>query len=197
MGDLFSRRQGYRIRREIRIREDAPPELRVALIAVLHDLGLTYTQIRGIICPVLHAIPDRNNWTKVPNVRDEVVALVQGCEWFRVYDICEAAYRYLRDEGHALHRYDRENFPADEFTNRLNELFEELGIGWQMIEGRIVTRGPEEFERARIVIPGGLLPQAQQQIHHYPTGQGPTQPLLHRLLRYAESIRFSFATVIT
>jgi len=33
---------------------------------------------------------------------------------------------------------------------------------------------------ARIVIHGGLLTQAQQQIHHYPTGQGPTQPLLHR-----------------
>ena len=33
---------------------------------------------------------------------------------------------------------------------------------------------------ARIVIHGGLRTQAQQQIHHYPTGQGPTQPLLYR-----------------
>ena len=33
---------------------------------------------------------------------------------------------------------------------------------------------------ARIVIHGSLLTQAQQQIHHYPTGQRPTQPLLHR-----------------
>jgi hypothetical protein len=148
MADLFSRRHGHRIRREITIREDAPAGLRLGLIAVLHDVGLSYTQMRGIICPVLHTIPDRNNWTEVPNVRDEVVDLVQGCEWFCVYDICEAAYRYLRDEGRALHGYDREILPADEFTSRLNELFEELGIGWQMIDGRIVTRGPEEFERA-------------------------------------------------
>lgn len=31
---------------------------------------------------------------------------------------------------------------------RVNELFLEEGIGWQMIDGQIVTRGPEEFERA-------------------------------------------------
>jgi hypothetical protein len=148
MADFFSRRHGYRVRREVTIREGSPPELRLGLIAALHDMGLSYTQIREIICPVLHAIPDRNNWTEVPNVRNEVIELVQGCEWFRVYDICEAAYRYLREEGRALHRYDQENTPADEFTGRVNELFEELGIGWQMIEGRIVTRGPEEFEHA-------------------------------------------------
>lgn len=148
MGDMFSRRHGYRVRREIRVREDAPPELRNALIATLHDVGLSYTQIRGIICPVLHTIPDPNNWTDVPNVRDEVIGLVTDCDWFRVYDVCEAAYRYARDEGLALHRVGRDLPPADEFSQRLNELFEELGVGWQMVDGQIVTRGPEEFERA-------------------------------------------------
>jgi hypothetical protein len=146
MGDFFSRRHGHRVRREITIREGAPPEFREALIVTLHDLGLTYTQIRAIVCPVLRRLPDPNNWSEVPNVRDEVAELVMGCEWFRVYDICEAAHRYLRNEGPGIRDYAQE--PADDLNTRLNELFEELGIGWQMADGQIVTRGPEEFERA-------------------------------------------------
>jgi hypothetical protein len=34
-----------------------------------------------------------------------------------------------------------------EFAERLNALFEDLGIGWQTIDGQIVTRGDQEFER--------------------------------------------------
>jgi AbiJ N-terminal domain 4 len=147
MGDYFSRRHGYRARREITIREDAPVELRAALIATMHDLGLTYSRMRTIVCSVLRAIPNANNWTEVPNVRDEVSALIDGCEWFRVYDICEAVYRHLADPGFAGYGYDHPNGAGDEFSQRLNELFEEFGIGWQMIEGQIVTRGPEDFER--------------------------------------------------
>ncbi len=145
MGDSFSRRYGYRDRREITIREDAPPEFREALIETLYDLGLTYTKIREIVCKVLQRRPDPNNWSEVPNVRDEVYNNVMSCKWFRVYDICEAAHRYLRQEGLGVRDSERE--PADEFTERLNECFEEHGIGWQMVNGQIVTRGSEEFER--------------------------------------------------
>jgi hypothetical protein len=35
-----------------------------------------------------------------------------------------------------------------EFAERLNALFEDLGIGWQIVDGHIVTRGDREFERA-------------------------------------------------
>ena len=149
MGDSFSRRHGYRARREITVREGAPEEVRAGLVQILRDMGLTYHQMRDIICPVLRVFPDPNNWTEVPNVRDEVVGLVRNCEWYRVYDICEAASRYLHECGLAV-ACDYQNEPAqfDEFSRRLNELFEEHGIGWQMIEGRIVTRGPEEFEHA-------------------------------------------------
>lgn len=148
MGDFFARRHGYRVRREIRIREDAPAELRLGVAALFHERGLTYTQIREFVCAALHAVPDPDNWTEVPNVRDEVIALVQRCEWFRIYDICEAGYRYLQNLGQAgFPPIGDPRPPADEFANRLNELLEELGIGWQMIGGQIVTRGPEEFER--------------------------------------------------
>src|SRR4029077_3250348 len=86
---------------------------------------------------VLRRRPNEGNWSEVPNIRDEVNALISECEWYRVYDISEGLYRYL-----SMHR--REN----EFSERLNRLFEEDGIGWQMVEGQIVTRGDVEFEHA-------------------------------------------------
>lgn len=148
MGDFFSRRHGLRARREIAVREDAPEAIRAGLIAILHELGFTYNQMREITCPVLHRFPNPNNWSEIPNVRGEVVNLVQGCEWYRVYDICEAAYRYLCEQGLQIYRDAWVRVPPDEFSQRLNELFEEPSIGWQMINGQIVTRGPEEFEHA-------------------------------------------------
>ena len=69
-------------------------------------------------------------------MRGEVLGLIQRCEWYRVYDIAEAFYPFFGRTG-------REEL----FSRELNVLFEELGIGWQMIGGQIVTRGDAEFER--------------------------------------------------
>ncbi len=137
MGGPFSRRHGYRGQREITVREDAPEGLRIGLLQILHDeIRLTYDEIRDFTCRALRTFPDRANWSEIPNVRDEVTGYLQTCEWFQVYDIIEAAYRYLAPRPGL----------ADTFAQRINELFEEEGIGWQMIEGQIITRGPEEFE---------------------------------------------------
>jgi hypothetical protein len=137
MVDSFSRRHGYRQTREVTVREDAPEPVRAGLIAILLEMGFAYGQMREVICPVLHTFPDANNWSEIPNVRDEVIGLVQYCEWYRVYDIIEAVYAYLRPLE------VREKFAA-----RINGLFEEYGIGWQMTHGQIMTRGPQEFEHA-------------------------------------------------
>lgn len=88
-----------------------------------------------MICPVLHTFPDPYNWSEIPNIRDEVLELIRGCDWYRIYDIAEAVYRHLSQQAQ-----------GDEFAERLNHLFEEHGIGWQMQQGQIITRGPEEFE---------------------------------------------------
>jgi hypothetical protein len=146
MGNPFSRRHGFRPRREIIVREDAPEGLRAGLIEILRSMGLSYSDMRAVVCPVLHLFPNPNNWSEIPNVRDELIGLVQECEWYRVYDIAEACYQHF-----ARNRAEQFVAPAqlreEEFTERLNELLEELGIGWQMIEGQIVTRGDQEFER--------------------------------------------------
>jgi hypothetical protein len=148
MGDLFARRHGHRIRREIRIREDAPPELRRALVPLLSEMGLTYGRMREFICPVLHTVPNPDNWSEVPNLRNEVIDLLHNCPWYSVYDICEAAYRNILQGGFGVGRIRLELNPAEEYPRRLNELFDEFGIGWQMVDGQIVMRGPQEFEHA-------------------------------------------------
>jgi hypothetical protein len=137
VGNPFSRRHGFRNRPDITVREDAPARLRAGLLGILDAMNFSYSGMRALICPVLNEFPNPSNWSEVPNIRDEVYALIQDCGWFQVYDIAEAAYRQLAISNREA-----------EFSERLNALFEDLGIGWQMIDGQIVTRGDQEFERA-------------------------------------------------
>ena len=137
MGGFFSHRHGYGRQREIIVREDAPEGLRMGLVQIGRDLGMSYGNLREVLCHVLRRRPDAGNWTEVPNIRDEVNELISDCEWYRVYDISEGLHQYLA----AQHR-------GTAFTERLNRLFEEDGVGWQMVDGQIVTRGDVEFEHA-------------------------------------------------
>lgn len=148
MGGPFSRRHGYRGQREITVREDAPEGLRIGLLQILHDdLELTYKEIRQVVCNTLRTLPDSYNSSEIPNVRDEVSGILQNCAWYHIYDIIEAFYRYLESRTNLREIVANEIISAQElFPQQINQLFEEEGIGWQMIEGQIITRGPEEFE---------------------------------------------------
>ncbi len=129
MGPSFSRRYGFRGPRGITIREDAPEGLRIGYLQIAHDeFQLSYTQIRILVCRVLRKFPDFSNWSEIPNVRDEVADCLQTCDWYLIYDIIEATYRQLAPQG-----------TAEAFAKRINELLEEEGIGWQLINGEILT----------------------------------------------------------
>lgn len=133
----FSRRFGYRgPEREITIREDAPPDLRSAIVMLADNLGLTPGNMRLGACSVLLKAPDPNNWSDYPNVFYEVQDLVGSCPWHRVYDVAEEFYQRLDNINPEKGR---------EFEDRLNEFFIENGIGWEMKQGKIVARGSEAF----------------------------------------------------
>ena len=102
---------------------------------------MSYDRIRACVCRVLRASPDRGNWSEVPNIRDEVMGLIDDAEWYQVYDLIEGLVSYI--EG-AL-GYDA----AESFGQAINELFVDMGAGWQLkaSEG-IVLRGDAEFEDA-------------------------------------------------
>lgn len=134
----FSKRYGHSSKgREITIREDAPQEFREALLQIGRNIGLSPGTLRDIVCRVLKRLPDQENWSPYPNIWNEVQNLVMGCEWFRIYDITEAicANLTLSDSSQ-----------ADTFQQEVNQSFQELGIGWQIIDGIIQMRGPELFE---------------------------------------------------
>jgi len=137
MGGFFSQRHGYGQRREIIVREGAPEGLRMGLVQIGRDMGMNYSNLREVICHVLRRRPDPGNWSEIPNVRDEVNELLTECDWYRVYNIAERLYQYFARMGRQA-----------EFSTYLNRLFEEEGIGWQLVDGQIVIRGDMEFERA-------------------------------------------------
>jgi AbiJ N-terminal domain 4 len=150
----FSRRHGYEPSdREIVIREEAPEEFRAALLHISEEVGLSPKELRDIVCRVLRKLPDRGNWSD-SNVRQEIESLIQECEWFRVYDIAEAISRRL-----ATHDFD----------TAINEYFREAGIGWQLVDGVVETRGPEAFESsvrgATTALDAAALPTASSEIH--------------------------------
>src|SRR5713101_6388135 len=143
--ESFSRRNRFSgAPKEITVREDAPESLRVAVLeTVSGKFGWKPSVLRETICGVLRVRPDPGNWSERPNIWGEVQDLMYGCEWFKVYDIIEALYARLSEEDR---QYGTEN--AQHFADDMNAVFEEDGIGWQLVDGEIVTRGSEAFEAA-------------------------------------------------
>lgn len=142
--DSFSKRHGYRgPASEITIREEAPEVLRGYILWSLRRY-LDASQARQLVCSALNRLPDRGNWS-AGNVWDEVTWLLEDCEWFRVYDLLEAVYRNLAAHQNRL-MASSTPFSLSEFSEDLNALFEENGIGWKMENGQILARGTEAFE---------------------------------------------------
>lgn len=137
MAKRFSARRGYHgPEQEIAVREDAPEGVRHAIPQIAEDVGMTPTPMRRVVCRVLRVRPDPSNWSEYPNVSDEVNDLILECHWFRVYDIAEALHAYLTQRSP-----DR----AEDFEEQLNDVFLEMGIGWQMTDGEIIYRGSATF----------------------------------------------------
>jgi hypothetical protein len=167
----FSKRHRYSGGpKEITIREDAPENLRYFMLETAVELGLGPNPLRDIVCRVLRRPPDSSNWSEYPNIWGEVQGLVYGCDWFKVYDIIEALYAALVKQD----KITRTTAPkwanaASRFAEQMNEFFIEEGIGWQLVNGQIVTRGTEAFEAAVTEATGALekseRPTAAKHLH--------------------------------
>lgn len=149
MTDRFSERNDYRPpAARITVREDAPSELRDAIPMLAEAVGMQPSTISRVVCQVLLKPPTKN-WSR-EYIFDEVVDLVDGADWFKVYDIAEALYAELASE-------QREDIkPAHDFERRLNDFFVEHGIGWELCDGKIVHRGSDVFARSTREVPQHL-----------------------------------------
>ena len=143
----FSKRNRYGgPPKEITICEDAPENLRYVVLQTGIDLGWAPSSLRTIFCRVLRVPPNGGNWSEYPNVWGEVEGLMYGCEWYKVFDIIEAMYaRFAKNDSESRQK------DATQFADALNAFFIEEGVGWQLVDGQIVTRGTEAFESVAAV----------------------------------------------
>lgn len=161
--ERFSRRFGHRPEEhEIRVREDAPEDVRGAILTIAEsDLDLKPSYLREVLCSVLRKLPNRYNWSEYPNVWGECQSLIEDCPWYRVYDFVEALYQHLQKQGN----WDQ----ASRWQELINDYFLEAGIGWRMVNGLLESRGPEAFvvavDTARNTLQETRLPTARQEIH--------------------------------
>ena len=161
--ERFSRRYRYGPEeREISIRDDAPYEIRAAILKIAEgELGLSPGFLRDVLCTVLRKVPDRSHWSSYPNIWEECQQLIEGCPWYKVYDFVEAVYRQLAESGDASR--------AERWEALINEYFVEAGVGWRLTDGQLESRGPEAFEAsvdtARAALESASLPTARQEIH--------------------------------
>jgi hypothetical protein len=162
-GSSFSERHGYRQPdAEITIREDAPDAIRIGLIQLAHAAGLSGKVLREAICAVLLKRPDyAHNWG-VENIAREVDDLVSEAPWYKIYDIAERLHAEIA-------RQDYTGTRQADFARRLNQLFCENGVGWQLEAGKITVRASEAFALAtrdavETMLAGGT-PTAANEIH--------------------------------
>jgi hypothetical protein len=163
MAERFSRRFGVEPEHpEITIRQDAPSEIRDALLMIAEgEIKLSPGAIRAALCTVLRRVPDGSNWSQYPNIWDECQSLMANAPWYRVYDFVEKLHETLAKSNDP----DR----ADEWQRLVNEHFAEAGVGWKMDEGLLEVRGPEGFELvvadARTALIDAALPRASKEIN--------------------------------
>jgi hypothetical protein len=143
----FSKRYGYRSQpKQITVWEAAPEALRHFVLDTAVELGYGPSPLRDAICGVLHVRPDPSNWSEYPNVWAEVEMLAYQSDWFKFYDFVERIHQGLSKRSHDYLHSRQYDTPAKQFQDALNEFFIDEGIGWQMVDGQIVTRGTETFE---------------------------------------------------
>ena len=139
MTQRFSQRNSYNAPiPEITVRNDAPAELRSVLVDIAYEAGFRPRLMRTVVCRVLRLAPNPDNWSDFPNVDGEVRYTLEDCNWFRVYDIIEEIYAEASRQNlqpGALH-----------FAKEINDYFAERGIGWQLLSGKIETRGADVVE---------------------------------------------------
>jgi hypothetical protein len=150
MAERFSRRHGYNAPElEITVRQDAPENLRSAVVDIAYDCGFAPTPLRQLVCRALRVAPNRNNWSDYPNVDGEIRQNLEGCPWYKVYDVIEAVYEHLHASGAQLAgRHNEAVVASSFFKDEINSYFRDHGIGWQLVDGQIEMRGAESFEEA-------------------------------------------------
>lgn len=149
----FSQRHNYAKPPAITVREELPEKLRAPIVDIaaqsagsvkLLQIAESVLNPYGLVPPEpIHPIAAL--WSgdeKLLAARKKV----NDCQWFQVYDLVEAIYRFLDQQDKQPGVPTRSSKYAPAFGRRINAYFVYAGIGWHLVNGEIVTRDDEAFE---------------------------------------------------
>jgi hypothetical protein len=150
----FSQRNRYARPPEISVREELPQKLRrpIAQIAARRLGSKALAEIvQAVLDPYGLKPPSQvAGWAVFVGNGDAdlIVAteMLDRSAWFHVYDVIEAIHEHLarQDQQGGIPVEGTPHAPV--FEKEINKYFVNAGIGWQLVEGEIVTRGGEVFE---------------------------------------------------
>jgi AbiJ N-terminal domain 4 len=152
----FSKRQGYVRPKEIVFRDELPDELRQPIIDILwHSSSTAFLRERidrlfnpyGIdeLPKNMSGIFVSTEEHKDPDFID-IKRVLLGCEWFRLYDLIEDIFQQLDFHDNELRTDPEEELQAYPFQSKINDYFVHAGIGWQLVDGKVMARGDAAFE---------------------------------------------------
>ena len=141
MTSAFSDRYGLRgSNPRITVRGSAPQDLREVAVRLANRYGLDYQQIGNILLDTLGPSVSLMRWYDNCTINNSwTLTPLFECEWWLVYDMIEKLYSEL------ICDMDLDEEEAFEFEVAINEYMVSNGIGWELSEGEIVTRGPDDF----------------------------------------------------
>jgi hypothetical protein len=153
---LFSERQGFIRPKTITIRDGLPVELRIPIYDIMRNYlpaRFLSERVQALLNPYgIESVPRYTGPLAISKDEDDSNLInfkraLLGCEWFQVYDLLEDAFAQL--EFHEEELASRDDRPrALPLQSDLNDYFIHAGIGWQMTEGKIITRQDEPAENA-------------------------------------------------
>lgn len=131
--ETFSSRFGFETEREIVYRTDAPPELRSKIVDIAYGASVAPGDVRETVCRCLCVTPNfdvGHNEGMIAESRD----FLADCAWYEVYNVIEAICKDLAPDG------------REYFETKINMMFRQVGIGWQLVDGKVTHRGEEPFQ---------------------------------------------------
>jgi hypothetical protein len=166
---IFSIRYGYDntdAELEITIREELPLPVRDTVISIMTQLGVTDDALFNIASRIGNKswMPSVSRQSGVP-ARLQLKRLVSEWDWYLVYDFVEEFYAGM-ENWETLGDSPR---PEEVFADKINGYFRHAGVGWQLQDGKITSRGSEAFEvavhRALPALEDGNHQTARKEIH--------------------------------
>lgn len=134
----FSQRLGYLAPPEIAFREDFPNAIREPIVEIIERASSS-----SFLMERIERLFNPYGTSTMPG--KTTTAILRSCEWFRLFDLVEDIYEQLYFHDTELSEPDEEA-QAHPFHEAINSYFVYAGIGWKLVNGKMMSRGTEAFE---------------------------------------------------